>query len=102
MKIKTLQIHNFLSIENADLNFNETGVVLLDGWNFDDDTANGAGKSAVFNALSFGLYGKVPRDVTTSEVLRKGTKTGYVTVTVECNDGLYGVRRERPANVTYF
>lgn len=101
MLIKSLKIHNILSIKTADLVFGNNGMVLLDGWNYDDNTANGAGKSGIFNALSFGLYGKMPRDVTPTEYLRKGTKFGSVDVEVECGSDVWGVHRERPTNVIF-
>jgi len=99
MLIKSLKISNILSIKDADLSFGEIGLVLLDGWNYDDGTANGAGKSALFNALSFGLYGKMPRDVTSTDYLRKGTKIGFSEVAVECGSDIWVVHRARPTSV---
>lgn len=102
MLIRSLVIHNILSIETAEVNFGQTGLILVDGWNFDDNTANGAGKTAIFNALSFGLYGKMPRDITASEYLRRDTKSGYVEVKIDCGGELWTVRRERPTNLVFW
>ena len=102
MKIHCLEIHNILSIEHAAVTFGDSGLVLVEGFDYDSGRANGAGKSAIFNALSFALYDKVPRRVTKSEILRKGTKHGYSFVEVRTNAGRYGVKRSRPVANTYF
>ena len=77
MKIQYVEIRNLLSFEDATLQFEDNGLVLLEGWNFDDGRANGAGKTAIFNSVCFALYGKVPREISISEILRDGTKKGY-------------------------
>ena len=102
MRIPSVTISNILSIEDATLHFEDNGLILLEGWNFDDGRANGAGKTAIFNALCFGLYGKVPRDVTVSELLREGTKRGFVEVPVQVGSDIYTVKRERPNKVTFY
>lgn len=101
MQIKEVQISNILSIEDATVKFGTEGLVLVDGWNFDDNRANGAGKTAIFNALSFALYGQVPRKITVSQILRRGAKAGYASASVETAGGTYSVTRSRPAAVEY-
>jgi len=44
----------------------------------------------------------VPRRITKSEVLRKGTKQGYSFVEVHTNAGRYGVKRSRPVATQYY
>lgn len=101
MKIQSVTIHNMLSIEDAKVDFEDNGLVLLEGWNYDDGRANGAGKTAIFNSMCFALYGKVPRDISISEILREGTKKGFVEVALLINTDLYTVKRERPNKVTF-
>lgn len=102
MKIHCLEINNILSIEHASLTFGDTGLVLVEGFDYDTGRANGAGKSAIFNALSFALYDKVPRRITKSEIVRKGCKSGSSFVEVQTNAGRYGVKRSRPVDTTYY
>lgn len=102
MRILEVKIHNILSIEDADVTFEDNGLVLVEGWNYDDGRANGAGKTAIFNAICFGLYGKVPRDINVSEILRIGTKRGYADVSVKAAGHTYRARRERPNKVTFY
>lgn len=102
MKLHCTEIHNILSIEHASIKFGDAGLVLVEGFDYDTGRANGAGKSAIFNAISFALYDKIPRRITKSEILRKGTKSGFSFVEVETPMGRYGVKRERPVANTYY
>lgn len=98
MQIISVKINNFFSIADAELEFGDSGLVLLEGWNFDSDRAIGAGKTAVFNAISFAVYGKIPRNITISEVLRRGCKRGFVEVRMKDKSGnIIKVVRSRPA-----
>jgi DNA repair exonuclease SbcCD ATPase subunit len=101
MKVLNLEISNILSVKEANLSFKDNGLVLVDGWNYDDQRMNGAGKTSLFNALSFGLYDKIPRKISASEILKRGTKKGFVKVTVEVGKDVYQVVRERPKNVVF-
>ena len=101
MKIISLEIENILSIEKASLSFKDNGLVLVEGWNHDTGRANGAGKTAIFNALSFALYDKIPRKVTASEILRRGSKSGRVTCVVDIGGEIWTICRSRPKGVTY-
>lgn len=96
MKIQHILIKDILSIHRARFDVKETGLTLIDGWNHDDDSANGAGKTSIFNALSFCLYNKIPRKITVSEVLRKGAKRGHVTAVVEKDGDIWEITRGRP------
>lgn len=102
MKILNLKINNILSIEDAEINFEDNGLVLVEGWNHDVGRANGAGKTAIFNALSFALYDKVPRKITASEILRRGTSRGFASVDVIVGDSKWTVVRSRPKGVRFF
>jgi exonuclease SbcC len=102
MKITSVEISNILSIESAEVTFGDRGLVLVEGYDHDTGRANGAGKSAIFNAISFALYDRIPRRISKSEVLRKGTKEGYCCVTVGVNDRSYKVKRSRPTAVEFY
>ena len=39
MLIKSAEIFNILSIGNIKISFDDTGLKLIDGWNYDDDSA---------------------------------------------------------------
>ena len=75
-----LNIEGFCSIPNLSLDLNTTGITIIRG-------VNGEGKSSIFSALVWGLYGKTPKDVSdvnTWEKLRKkdiGTEQSVVSIT---------------------
>lgn len=101
MKILSVKINNILSIEQAELHFEESGLVLVEGWNHDLGRANGAGKTAIFNAISFALYDKVPRKITASQILRRGCSKGYAECTIEIGNDAWVVKRSRPKGVVF-
>ena len=70
---------NFLSWDELEFDITD-GVTLIDGWNHDDNTSEGSGKSAVVNALCFGLFGKLPKDAKVDEVIKQGEKSCMVQI----------------------
>jgi DNA repair exonuclease SbcCD ATPase subunit len=103
MRLQEIEIENILSIGHVKYHFGtDDGLILLEGWNADDETANGAGKTSILNAISFGLYGKAPRKISVANFLKRGEKKGRATVSVENNGVTWTVERKRPNFVTYF
>lgn len=102
MKITSIHVSNLLSIEDMELSFDDSGLVLVEGWNHDSDRSNGAGKSAIFNCISYAIYDRLPRKVTASEILRRGSKQGSVTVKFNHNQDCWSVTRSRPKNVKFY
>jgi DNA repair exonuclease SbcCD ATPase subunit len=101
MKLISCDIENFLSIEQAHVDFDDSGLLLIEGWNYDVDRANGAGKTAVLNAVSFALYDKLPRKITATEIVRRGAKRGSVTCTVDTGSEVLVVKRSRPKGMSF-
>ena len=77
-----IKAKNFMSWENLEFKVVD-GVTLIQGFNNDDNTPEGSGKSAILNALSWGLYGKIPKDAKVDDVIRKGTKSCIVEIELE-------------------
>lgn len=102
MRVLSVEIENILSIEKASLKFEDSGLVLVEGWNYDTQRANGAGKTALFNCLSFALYDKLPRKITASEILKRGSKTGFVRSSVLCGEDVWTVQRSRPKGTEFW
>jgi DNA repair exonuclease SbcCD ATPase subunit len=100
MFIKRVLINNFLSIESADITFPETGLILVDGWNEDRGCANGVGKTAIFTAISWCIFNNFPRDISVSEITRRGTKKCSVMVEIESKGKEYILKRERPGDLS--
>lgn len=79
MRFLNLEIENFLSWEKASIPLSEQGLVLVCGQNLDSFVAgsNGSGKSAlIVDALHWVLYGRTPRKVAGSSVVRRNSTSG--------------------------
>lgn len=81
MKITKLEIRNFLSIGEMTIDFdNYKSLTLIEGINDDSSTAssNGAGKSSIFEAIYWCLYGKTKRGLTGDSVINESAKKDCV------------------------
>lgn len=91
--LNKISANNFLSWKN--LRFNVTpGATLLDGWNEDDQRSEGSGKSAIVNAICWGIFGKLPKDANVDEVIKDG-ETG-TEVKLEFDNGDFIFRSRKP------
>lgn len=102
MKLIRLNIKNFLSFKSATINFRDSGLVLVDGWNYDDSTANGAGKSAVITSIPYALFGKLPKKIAVSEIPHQGTKSCTVSLDFQINTTNYSLTRTKPSHFSLF
>lgn len=91
--ISKVEGHNFLSWK--DLSYGITpGVTIIDGWNEDDGTPEGSGKSAILNLICWTIYGKIPKDANIDDVIKEGEKTCEGTVSF--SDGMQVHRSRKP------
>lgn len=76
MNITRVIIDNFLTIQHAEIELDSRGLLLIQGENKDDTSAdsNGAGKSSIADAICWGLYGVTARGVSTDAVVNKTAK----------------------------
>lgn len=115
MKFPELIIENFLAITEAKINLADRGLILIQGENHADTSANsnGAGKSSIADALCWCWFGTTARGVTGDDVVNfdakkncrvqsvlvdghmtytatrhRKHKTGKNSLTIEANDGL--------------
>ncbi|HMK48284.1 MAG TPA: AAA family ATPase, partial [Methanocella sp.] len=93
MIIRKVSLKNIKSYREAEVELPEgiTGVTGL----------NGSGKSTMLESIGYALFDCLP--YTQSEFVRKGEKTGEVTVDIEGDDGLrYVVTRKCGSSQAYF
>lgn len=97
MRIDTVEIKDFLSIADAKVDFPSSGLVLVSGWNETLGRANGAGKSALMQAICWCLYDELPRNIKVDEIIRRGQPSCSVSVTVNIDGSSYTATRKRPS-----
>lgn len=98
MRFRRFRATNFIVFPEVELNF-DTGLTLVDGWNFDTGQANGAGKSVLFNAVAYSVYGKVVvDDVNLSDLIPEWG--GPVTTEVELDTAGGAIKIIRSRNPT--
>jgi len=98
MKLNRIHIENFLSIKNAEIDFEDfSDLVRVVGVNTDTSptSSNGAGKSSVIEAIAFALFGKTIRK-TTEKSIRNLHSTGKCKVTLVVNDNVVIERTKKP------
>ena len=101
MQIKKVSIQNFYSIKNIDFDFTKyKGVTLIEGENKDTGGSNGAGKSALFEAVVWGLYGKTIRKSTEAALINV-TAGKDCKVTVYVDDDVIIERCKKPTSLQF-
>lgn len=99
MNIKKIIIHNFYSFRDAELDLHRyTGITLIRGQNKDSKGSNGSGKSAIFEAIYFGLTGKTMRRSTEEGIVNNQDGKGCM-VELHLNDGIVIRRQKRPTKL---
>lgn len=90
MIIERVELKNFASFEDAELQLEGAGLVLLTG-------RNGSGKSNLFRGIVWGLYGKGPEGERGGGIVRRGCAIAEVTISLRDDGGnrYRVVRRQR-------
>lgn len=71
MRLQHLRVHNFGSVEDAEVPLDEQGLVLLEGENLDAGGSNGSGKTTLVpDAISWCLFGVTTKGLKADEVVR--------------------------------
>ena len=89
MRIKHLHVNNFLSIGDIHIDLDRQGLNLVLGKNNDSQNfdSNGSGKSSLFEAIIWCLFGTPLRDLAVDEVVRKDQDSATVSVELDPEDG---------------
>ena len=77
MIFEKAKFKNLLSLKEIEVNFKK-GLYLLDGWNVDENTANGVGKTSITDGICWTLTGKLPRDINADGIVNWQEKKGCV------------------------
>jgi len=101
MKINSVKIEGFLSIKEAELNFEDySGLIRVLGKNKDTKpfSSNGAGKSSIIEAIVFALFGKTIRKTTEKSITHNLSKS-QCKVTLVVNDNITITRTKKPPSL---
>lgn len=109
-KIKSVSIKNFQSVGNVPQTalFNSNDLILVLGENLDlggdsSGSRNGCGKTALSNAISFGLYGAAIANVKKENLVNKTNgKNMVVTIDFSVDKDEYRIVRGRRPNILKF
>lgn len=72
MQFVALKLQNFMSYQDQEFDdLDHTGLTLIEGENRDEGGSNGSGKSAMWDAISFALFGKTARGLKGDEVINR-------------------------------
>ena len=98
MKIGNVNIQGFMAIGSAVLGLADRGLVLIQGENKDDASAqsNGSGKSTIPDAVSWCLYGVTARGESGDDIINTTLKSASVVVDlIDDDETTYRVSRYR-------
>jgi len=98
MKFKRLVLRDFFSVEKLDLDFSKyKGITIISGVTHGAGSdSNGAGKSTIFEAIIWGLFGKTIRRLdSVKDVIRDGAKRAICIIDLEKDGRVIRVERER-------
>jgi exonuclease SbcC len=97
MNINSVEIRNFYSFRNTKIQLDKykDGIVVIDGYNQDTKGSNGSGKSAVIEAIVWGLFGRTIRK-STEEAFVNNTAKKKCVVKITVNDDIVIERGKRP------
>ncbi len=96
MKLKSIVLSDFLSFADETIEF-PTGLIAVVGRNADSPGAgsNGSGKSALFDAVSWALFGKTLREIGADDIIRQTAKSCEVALGFEIDGQEYFIQRTR-------
>ena len=104
MKIEKIKIQNFYSFKDAEIDVNNyRGLTVIKGKNEDTGGSNGSGKSALVEAIYFGLTGKTIRKSTEDSLVNnQAKKKCVIEVSVTHNDvPVVITRQKKPTKLSF-
>ena len=84
-RINKIQIKNICTLKDVEYSFNQGVTTLVFGHNLDNEGQknNGSGKSALTEAIVFGLTGSPLRQVKNDELINNDEKSAYIKITLD-------------------
>lgn len=102
---KRIKIQNFLSVGTTPIEINfQSGIHFITGYNKDEESRNGVGKTTIVSALFFALYGELDRKMLKSAIAHRfNDETCIVELEYSVGENNYKIIRTlRPNKVFFF
>ena len=96
MTFKKIRIQNFFSFgpEVQELDLSEPGMYLITGKNNITSSSNGSGKSSLFDAICYALFGQITKKVNIPQIVNEQIgQDCMVELEFEVNGGIYIIER---------
>lgn len=102
MQLRTLTLNNFYSFKHAVLDVSklEPGIIQIQGINKDSGGSNGSGKSTVFEAIIWGLFGKTIRKSNEEALINVDEGNNCFVILEIYKEGVGNIRIERKKKPT--
>jgi DNA repair exonuclease SbcCD ATPase subunit len=97
IRFNSMKLQNFMQFVEANVEFNDKGLVLIEGINADDVSvdSNASGKSTISEALLWTLFDRTSRGLGKDEIIRWGEKKAQVQVSLEVDGRQMTITRTR-------
>lgn len=95
---KRVEMKNFMAVQEATLDLDNRGLVLIEGKNKSNDsfTSNGASKTTLITSITYALYGKTEKGLKADEVVNRiEKKNTHVKLTFLVGEDEYRIERYR-------
>jgi len=102
MKIISIEAQNYMRFKELKLNL-ETGLHLISGYNYDEDTSNGSGKTSVLQVIEIAIFGETLRGLGKDEIINEDAgRNCFVKVAFSHNNEECTILRTRKPNDIVF
>jgi DNA repair exonuclease SbcCD ATPase subunit len=96
LQFRHLHLENFLSYKTFDFDFSDSGLYLVTGVNHDEGGSNASGKTAIWDAISWALFGTTIRGLKGDGVVNRVYRNNcLVHVVFNLRGHTYSVKRYR-------
>lgn len=96
IQLRGLTLNNFLSYETANINFEDSGLYLIQGLNKDTNDSNESGKSTIPSAICWCFFGRTVKGLTSDAVIHwDHGKDCFATVRLEVDGKPVDITRYR-------
>ena len=95
---KRVEMKNFMAVQEATLDLDNRGLVLIEGKNKSNDsfTSNGASKTTLITSITYALYGKTEKGLKADEVVNRiEKKNTHIKLTFLVGEDEYRIERYR-------